>query len=233
MPVRKLVQITSASYSRLGTYNTCPAKAKYNILDRIKEPSNQAMDNGTRVHDLAAKWATKKLKFLPTELERFAEEFEVLRSEKTKVEQDWVFRKDWSVTRFDDWNGAWLRMKVDAHYLAVTGTKTKRITRVYIIDHKTGKFSPDHALQRSLYAMGAFLIYPDAVEAIVSHWYLDQGVEEPEGGQVFKASQLESLQKTWTNKFKAMLSDTTFAPRPGTYCGYCYYSKSKNGPCKF
>lgn len=41
----------------------------------------------------------------------------------------------------------------------------------------------------------------------------------------------DKLKKKLEGRIKPMMSDTTFAPRPGYYCGWCDYSKDKGGPC--
>jgi len=247
IPTPKLVQITAWSYSRYGTYTQCPFKAKLTCIDKMREPDSPAGLNGTRVHALAAAFLgrvmpefdqtnlkleqelqrIRKTLKPPVELNTFTEEFKGLRKLKTLllVEQDWAFDREWQPT---SWFGpqAWLRMKVDLHYL-----ETKKYdTTIHIRDYKTGKKNPDHILQRSLYALGAFLQYPDAKRAVVAHWYLDQGVEDV---QEWSSTELPKLKKEWLQRTKAMLSDSTFAPRPGEYCRWCWFSKVNGGPCVF
>lgn len=248
-PTAKLVQIEAWSYSRFSTYETCPAKAKFSYIDKIKEPDSTAGLNGTRVHAIADVWVSGALpkpdrdnvalmpelrkivlaKKIPAELARFEAEFKRLQQMKAVTGRDWAFDRDWNPT---DWFGprAWLRIKVDTHFLDVKKVKAIRTTRVEIVDYKTGKERSEHKDQRSLYALGAFLVYPDAVEVRASHWYLDAGVERPEK---WKASELPKLKKLWLNKTEAMRNDTTFAPRPGDYCRWCFFSKEKKGPCPF
>lgn len=253
MPNPSLIQIqpiSAWSYSRHQTYEQCPQKAKYLYVDKMREPDSAAGLKGTRVHAIAAMMATgivpkpdrDNMSFIndlkpillskefPRELAAFEEEFKTLRKMKNlSVEAEWAFTKDWNVT---SWFGsdAWLRIKVDLFWLEVLKQKALRETTVFIRDHKTGKVHADHKHQRSLYALGAFLMYPDAVAVDVAHWYLDQGHEEK---QVYFQKDFEKLKKEWLKKTKAMLNDTTFAPRQGDYCRWCHFSKAKNGPCKF
>ena len=252
MPKPRLVQIEPIqawSYSRYQKYELCPFQAKCLYVTKLREPDSPSGLNGTRVHALAAMVTTGKLpppdrdnaqfmpelqralkaKTLPTELETFSEEFKALKKATVFTEQEWAFTKDWAVTGWFDRN-AWLRIKVDAHYLEVKKKKALRETKVVIIDYKTGKIHEDHALQRSLYALGAFLMYPDAVEVEAAHWYLEQGHEDREA---WHRNQLEALKTEWLKRTKAMLSDKTFAPRPGGHCRYCHFRKGNNGPCQY
>jgi RecB family exonuclease len=249
-----LVTIQAWSYSRFQLYTQCPLKAKYLYVDKLKEPDDRApaLVNGSRVHALAALYTTRELpkwdkdslpfrdeleralktRTIPPELTAFEQEFKVMVRAKALVEQEWAFDRQWNYLGPDGWFGkfAWLRVKVDSHWLEVVGPKTAQRTAVRIVDHKTGKFSPDHALQRSLYALAAFLIYPDAVCVSAAHWYLDAGREEKEE---WGADQLPALKKEWTDRTHAMLHDTSFAPSPSRACGWCHFRHSNGGPCLY
>jgi CRISPR/Cas system-associated exonuclease Cas4 (RecB family) len=247
LPTPRLVTISAWSYSRLGTYNACPRKAKYLYIDKLSEPDSTAGLRGTRAHAIAAMIATGKLpapdrdnkqfyaelapilkaKEFPAELAAFEIEFRALRKRKNiQVEAQWCFDRNREPV---SWFGsdAWLRLKVDLHYLT---QKKRGVTEVDIVDHKTGKWSSDHALQRSLYALGAFLQYPDAQVVRAAHWYLDIGKENKD---MWERSELESLWKEWLRRTEALLHDTTYAPSPGQHCNWCAFAKSKGGPCEY
>lgn len=248
--VELLKKIFAWSYSRLGDYTKCPALAKYKHVEKRKEPSSPALDKGNLVHGIAAAYVVKKAppkdkdnfsyhvnliaaaKSLtcPPELITFEDRFKALRNQACMVEQDWAFDVDWNRVGWFD-KTAWVRIKVDNHYLEVKKKRGGlRETTVKIIDYKTGKWSDTHALQRSLYALGALLIYPDAVSVHVAHWYLDSGKDEYD---VFGPGNLEKLKVEWIKRTKAMLNDTTFAPKPGDACKWCHFKKANGGPCKF
>jgi CRISPR/Cas system-associated exonuclease Cas4 (RecB family) len=253
-PTPRLITISAWSYSRLSTYTQCPRKAKYLYVDKLKEPDDRApaLVNGSRVHALAAVHTTRKLpkwdkdslpfkaeleralnsKRIPSELECFKEEFGVMIRARALVEQEWAFSKEWNYLGPDGWfsKQAWLRVKVDAHFLDERKKGTLRETTVHIVDHKTGKFSPDHALQRSLYALAALIVYPDATAVAAAHWYLDAGREEKE---MWRADQLPALKEEWIRRTTAMLSDTTFAPNPTDKCRWCHFRKDNGGPCSY
>lgn len=248
-PKQQLVQITAASYSRYTDYEKCPALAKYKHVERLKEPSNPALEKGNLIHALAQVWVSGKLppremdnfkfyrkleavidnKKIPEELERFEEEFAKLRKVKAVCEQQWAFNEDWSE---GDWfsKTAWLRIKVDAFWLEQVKTKKLTSTTVHIIDYKTGREYPTHDEQRSLYALGAFLMFPDVARVVAWHWYLDAGVERKGD---WSSAAADGLKTYWQRNFTAMLNDRTFAPNPNPGCRYCHFRKSNQGPCEY
>lgn len=238
MPTKKIIPIkpiSQWSFSRYNDYRKCPALAKYKFIDKIKEPGNAAMDRGSAIHKMAEDYTKGLLKKLPKELELFSEEFKALKKQKVKfVEEQWIFKNDWSLTDWNDWNGAWLRVKLDVAYI-----NTEHNVMV-IIDHKTGRYKPDNQLeykeQLELYGL-AGLVKEPSVEAVSPRlWYLDHGVIHPDPEQEeieFTRADLPSLDKTWRARIKKMLTDTTFKPTPGAACTYCFFRKSNNGPCKF
>ena len=223
------------SYSRWKDYEKCPAYCKFKHILRMREPDNDAMANGTIVHQLGDKHVRGVLKKFPKELGVFQQEFKVLQANNAQTEQEWAFDRAYNQVSWFS-KEAWLRIKVDAHYLVQrarkAATKNRGLvqTTVTIVDYKTGKNHADHAQQRSLYALGGFVMYPDAVEVIAEHWYIDSGEIESD---TFLAKDLPKLQKQWEQRTRAMLADTTFVPRPGAYCRWCAFSKVKGGPCKF
>jgi len=249
VPTERLVQISSWSYSRAQTYTQCPRRAKYLYIDKLKEPEQKspALAHGTRVHALAAAWVSKQLpdftawdgrellqykpeleraikaRTIPAELERFKIEFARLVKLKAQCEEMWNLDKDWNILARDWSPNTWLRIKVDAHFIQKGAAE--------VIDYKTGKFNPDHAQQRSIYAIGALMFYPDAKSVKVSHWYLDQGIEK---NDTWQAGDLDWLKEDWEKRTTAMLNDTTFAPRPSPdACRYCAFQKARGGPCSF
>jgi ATP-dependent exoDNAse (exonuclease V) beta subunit len=250
MPTAKLVQIESWSFSRKQNYDQCPRRAKFLYVDKLREPDakSPALAKGTRVHALAAAWVTKRLpdfdawdgkellqykaelekvirsKTIPLELARFEEEFRVLIKAKARCEEMWNLGRDWRIIPGKDYNpNVWLRVKVDSHYI--------QKGRAVVHDYKTGKYKPDHAQQREIYAIAALEFYPDAESVTVYHDYLDQGVEMHDA---WDARDLSKLKVAWERRTAAMLKDTTFEARPSPdNCRWCTFKKSLGGPCEF
>lgn len=222
MPIKATQQFTAWSYSRYNDYTKCPAYAKYSHLDKLPQPGSIYLERGSLVHKSAENFATNKVKKLPEELKLFIDEFKDLRKRKLEIESQWAVDKNWKKA---DWfaKNTWCRMVVDAaHTIDKTSFK--------VIDYKTGKVREENKKQLGLYALGAFSRYPHLQTVVTSLWYLDQGIEVEEN---FKSSQVPELKKFWIKETKAMLNDTTFAPRPNDSCRYCHYRKDNGGRCKF
>lgn len=219
---------TAWSFSRLKMYRECPARAAYKHLHKLPEPDAPAMARGTLIHSLAARAIEGKhaLAQLPPELALLRPEFKVLRAARALVEVDWTFTARWAQTRWDDWSNAWVRMKVDAHYVDA------KAHAVHVRDHKTGRnrYEESDFEQGKLYATGGLLAYPHAKLVDVRFLYLDHGKVE---GEVYKRSALPKLLRYWEGEVKPLLADRRFAPRPGRHCTYCPYSQGKGGPCQY
>jgi CRISPR/Cas system-associated exonuclease Cas4 (RecB family) len=235
-------KFTAWSFSRYSEYRLCPLKAKLNHLDKIKEPPNEPMARGQRIHDQARDYLRGVLKKLPDEL-KLAKKWldEVKKTAKRKiqgaiVEDDWAFTKDWNRTQWNDWDHCVLRVKLDAAHW-------EDKTTLVVIDWKTGKLRAElveeYLEQLELYALAAFMIFPHCQIVKPRLAYTDLGVVHPPEPIVFKRSQVPELQKAWARRVKPMLNDTTFAPRPNDKCRFCFYGQSgktmKGGPglCKF
>src|SRR5580698_9342624 len=159
MPTQPLVRITSWSYSRFGTYQQCPFKAKLQYIDKLKEPDHPAGANGTRVHELADTYVTGRItlerenehlrpelekalkaKRIPQELACFEKEFQLMQKLGVNVKALWTFDRDWEyLPPPNGWFSprAWLRIKVDNFYLTEKKLKGgRRESTVHIIDYK-------------------------------------------------------------------------------------------------
>jgi len=231
MPTLRKKKITAWSYSRYNDYVKCHFMAFCKHVLRIKEPSNPAMDRGGRIDQLAADYALGKLplKPCPEELDSFFEEFTLIRKEKVVAQAEWAFTAEFVQCDWKDWDRAWVRIKTDLHHLTGKGKAC------VVVDIKTGKVYPEHEKQLSLYALGAFLVYPNVESVTVADWYLDQGTIG--GPKVWTRAQLDDLKREWIGATKELLSDTAFAMMPGPHCRYCFFRKDNKaaggGQCKF
>lgn len=241
MAYKKPTQITSWSFSRYSTYRQCPLKAKLKFIDKMEEPTNDAMARGAAIHDTCEKYLKGTVARMPAELKLFADDFKKLKAQYKKrvpamvVEDMWAFTKDWDETRWNDWANCWVRIKLDcAHF--------EDETTLVVTDFKTGKFRPDkneeYMEQLELYALAALLMYPEIEGLVVKPrlMYLDAGVIYPEPGDdelVYTAKDIGRLQKLWAKRVRPMLNDKKFPPRANNFCSWCHFRKSNGGPCKF
>ena len=227
--------ITAWSFSRYSTYAQCPRKARYLYIDKLKEPGSPAMERGNEIHKLAERYIKGQVARLPPVLALFRASFSALRKafkdDRTSiaVEETWAFRRDWTRTTWDDWNGCWLRVKLDVAHV-IEGN-------VVIIDHKTGKFSPSYNLQQymeqlDLYALASLIVYPShSVTPFLR--FLDHEIVYPEEPITYVPADLPRLKKEWERRTKPMLRDRTFAPKPNSLCRFCHFRKDNGGPCVY
>jgi CRISPR/Cas system-associated exonuclease Cas4 (RecB family) len=250
MPWAKPTTITSWSFSRWQVYggqNGCPFKAKQMFIEKIKVPTDPdgPMARGDRIHKLADAYIKGELRALPAELSKFADFFKRLRAafkktpDRVAIEETWAMRSDWTVTRWDDWNGCWVRIKLDVALLEKTV--------VSVVDHKTGKFSPqwnldEYLLQLDLYALGALIKFAHLGEdlcVVPRLHFLDHGIIYPPEGEerIYVPADLPKLKKEWAARVRPMLVDKKFAPKPNRFCSSCHFRKDNKanggGQCKF
>lgn len=237
-------QITSWSYSRYSTYKQCPLKAKLKFIDKVKEPSSEAMERGLEIHNLAEEYIKGNLRRLPGEFKKFSKLFSELRKKYKKyvingmvVEDSWAFTKSWDQTVWNDWVGCWVRIKIDCGTLEDDG-ETIRIR-----DWKTGKFreeqNEEYMEQLELYNLAALLMLPHVERAVSSLEYVDVGVSYPPQGEELAHTRedIPALKEKWSKRVAPMLKDTSFAPRPNWSCQWCHFRKDNvangGGQCKF
>lgn len=236
-------KIIAWSFSRYMDYRKCPLLCKLKHIDKIKEPTNDAMLRGAAIHNLAEDFLKGKLRTLPSELKLFKSTFAELKKQYKKkisgmtVEDTWAFRADWSQTKWDDWAGCWLRIKLDCAHTVEDDT-------LIITDWKTGKFREDniedYVEQLDLYALAALILMPHIQKVLPRLAYLDFGIIYPTEGNeiVYTQADVSRLKKLWAKRVKPMLSDTRFAPKANFGCRWCWFGESKKaaggpGLCKY
>lgn len=234
-------KITSWSISRLNEYEKCPLSAKLKFIDKMKTPGSPAMDRGSRIHDEAKAYIMGIGRVVPKDLKLATDLLKRLRAKfkadpaSMEVEETWAFRKDWSGTVYNDWDGCWLRVKLDV--------AERDGDEISVWDWKSGKFSTykneEYNDQLRLYGLGALLRYTKNVgPGLKIHprlVYTDEGVTWPKNEAVeeFVPKDVKPLQKDWERRVKPMFNDTKFAPKPNRLCGYCHFRKENGGPCQF
>lgn len=225
-------KLTSWSFSRWNLYTECPRRAKYKFIDKLPEPGSPALERGTQYHLLCEHYLRGIKKTVPRELKLIEGELKRLRQAKALPEAEFTFRQDWSPTRWDDWSGAWVRIKADAVVVPVVDQEHQRAE---VVDFKTGKLKDDltaYNLQLELYALAGLLAYPTAERVCTSLVFIDHGKVVPHE-QEFTPKDLKVLQKQWLTRTKKMLNDTAYKPLPGNACRWCPYRKSNDGPCEY
>lgn len=222
----KAQTIDAWSFSRWDTYISCPRKAYYQCIEKLKTSPNRAMKRGSEIHKSAEDFVKRKASELHPELIHFEDMIKELREHSHVIaEADWAFTKLWEPTGwFGD--GTWCRARVD---VAKWDHDTSELT---IIDYKTGKpYPPKHEKQMELYGLAGLIMYPEATKVQVEMWYTDQAEVHD---LVFACEDQDRLTELWEQRTEKMLSDTEFCPTPGRPqpCGWCDFAASKGGPCQ-
>lgn len=242
----KQAKFTSWSWSRYYDYKTCPLKSRLAHIDKIREPKNDAMARGAQLHDdirdyikgttkTLKQWAFKKDVVVWFDVAKKAMKRKSL---QPIIEEDWAFTKEWTQTQWNDWNGCVLRVKLDAGIFEDDGET------LIVTDWKSGKARLEESImyteQLELQALAALVLYPQVTRVKPRLAYVDHGIIYPAANEpiIFTQADVKKLKATWAKRTKAMLSDTTFAPRPNDKCRWCWYGQSKKrnggpGLCKF
>lgn len=242
---RSTKMFKSWSYSRYMSWRQCSLRAKLEHLVKLPTPKNDAMKRGADLHDGISAYLLGKTKVPPIgrddHLDSVRALLDELRERKKRmpetllVEEDWGFKRDWSETAWDDWDGCWLRMKVDAGWLETPA-------ELVIVDWKSGKFRdtevPAYAEQLELYAAGALSRMPLVEVVRPKLVYVDLGFTYDgrfNGGKLleFRRKDLPKLQRAWEKRVGPMLLDTKFPPKPSNLCRWCPFTKAAGGPCQY
>lgn len=246
--------ITSWSPSKLEKYEQCPRKCKLESEDKLcpkcfKGRLKGGYDSpavcdtcgvsilpapplvrGTEIHSKLEAYVKGEGEMDPdiAPVTKWLEAFrKAHKLKQTMVELQVALTSEWKVTSWFA-KDAWLRAKIDLLHF--------RTTKLWdVIDWKTGKFKPDGEYhdQLNIYATAVMSVYPQPQTVEASLVFVDAGKSVTRDEGTLKRADVARAQKRWTNRVRAMLSDKRFAPRPGNYCRWCDYSKSKGGPCPF
>ena len=214
------------SYSRWNTYDQCPLKAKLRYVDGFRDDGggSAASNRGTEIHLQAEEWLrAKRTGPIPPIFDHFREKLLMLRRLKAVPELAVGLKRDWSLCDFDA-PDYWWHGELDA--IAMTSPRS-----ALIVDWKSGKIYPDHAMQLELYALVAFKADPYLDSVRVEDVYLDQ---KKETGNVYLRRQVETLQAIWERRVGPMFADRQFAPCPNNLCRFCEFRKELgSGLCQY
>jgi hypothetical protein len=217
---------TSVSYTRLSDYEQCPLFANYKHLVKLPTPKNDAMQRGADIADATDEWFKGTRRTMPKELAPLKSEYQLIKKDKSTVaEANWGFTRTWEPCSPTDWNRCWLRVKIDIQRITPDGKILK------IDDSKTGKYSEykvaGYEDQLRLYTTTGVIMFPKVQEIQTRLLFSDLGLIHPNTGpRTYTAKEAVAMRKDWERRFKPMMADTKFAPRPGPYCRWCPFSKN-------
>ena len=224
---------TSWSFSRLGDFEKCRFLFWLKHEQRIPEPerelrprqTEQANDRGSRIHEEAETFTRGKGALTPGLL-KFEDHFQKLKRlfalGRVELEGEWGMSSGWEIV---PWKGAWLRLKLDA---IVHMNKQRAV----VIDYKSGKkFGNEvkHGEQINLYALVAFMRYPELEEVDAELWYLDT---DEITHRRFTRDQALRFRKNFDLRATALISCNEWKPSPNTFtCRWCLYGPEHSGHC--
>lgn len=257
LPLNKLIAAcrrpTSWSYSKYRSHEECATKyALENVVRMCSScggtsgrdyktrqcrdcgdtpPAVHAIDRGIEIHSKGEQYLKGNIRGVPDEFKKFSRELMALKRSEAKAEASWAISRDGEVVRWDDWNRAWLRVKVDAHFAE------RREEHVVIVDFKSGreKSRSDLTPQCEINVMLVPFLYSNVKEVHFEYWFTDHGSVVDFD---YKRKDLPRLLTRWQERADKMLSDKVYAPNPSLKkCSKCPYRSSRQftngrpGPC--
>lgn len=229
------------SSSALSLHTQCPLKFRFSKIDKIPEPQSPALARGIEIHKMCEDYVKGLIDTCPPAIHQFEKELNWLQDMRVNypkcvvVEQEWAFRRDWSMTTWFA-KDVWLRAKLDVVYLDPYKDEG------HIIDWKTGKMSEyklaEYLEQLELYALVTLLKYPELEKVTPSLGFIDHGIKFPDHPRpYFTRADIEGLKLKWEEKVRRMMSDTIYPAKPNKLCGWCHYRTSNKanggGQCDF
>lgn len=227
------------SYSRYDLHRRCPKAFKYKHLDKLPEPSSEAMARGNSVHKLLEKYVLlrhegKKPPMLkvkgsnPWDGKLIQPFLSTAVKPDTRSEQQIAFDAKWQLCDWRDWDRCYLRVQVDLSYYP-------RMNENVTVDYKTGKVKPEeHEEQLTLYALTRMLLEPHLKKVTTGPWYVDHEAE-PRLQSVFTGGAKKHVQRLkvyWDRAITPLQRDKKFKATPSPRaCRWCPFGKSKGGPC--
>jgi PD-(D/E)XK nuclease superfamily len=209
-------------FSKLDSYRDCPAKFKYQFIDKLSQPSSPAMERGGKMHEVIENYLNGWIPDLPANLGNWQEPLDALKKEDFKAEQALGIDNAWKL--LPNWfhSTTWLRSKADAMY-----TKCDQLV---VIDFKSGKYRIPSTEQIELYAIVGLSVYPDIEKIKAEFWFLDTGEVY---SRDYTRAELVGLRSKYEGYAAKLYTETNWKPAPSVNCRWCAYSKTKGGPCAF
>jgi len=218
--------IKAWSVSALDLFKKCPHASFLKSVAKIKvERDNEAANRGIKLHTSAEDFIQGEKDSISKEFNHIKPKMEKLRTlyEKgdVEIEGDWAFDVDWNKT---EWFGkdVWARIKLDVfHRESPSSAK--------IIDWKSGKkFGNEikHAYQGMVYAIGAFMRYPELEYVEAEFEYIDQKDEPPLCKTFTRPQAMIFLPRLEKSALK-LTTAKEFEPRPSkNNCMYCDFNET-------
>jgi hypothetical protein len=218
------------SFSRLIDFEKCARWAHKLYVEKQEKPATldtKAADRGHVVHKGAEDYILGATDEIIDDLKKVKDDLVRLRELNTtgivEVEQEWAFDLNWQQT---DWfaEETWARIKLDVFVKHPDAPWE-------VIDWKTGKrfFNEvKHAQQGLLYAIAAFLRYPEMEKVRIRFIYTDEGKESPH--RVYERATIMRMFPTWDDRARKFTFATEWPAKPNAMnCRFCPWSPNNGG----
>lgn len=223
------------SFSRLSDFEKCPRMAFLKYVEKRPQPE-PAPDNkgeiarlrGIAVHSAAEAYVKGEAQMLDPLLESIEEQVNEYRDAYAKglveVEQDWAFDVNWQQVGWFDSN-CWARIKLDifVRWSPEFGE---------VADYKTGKKYGNevkHSQQGLLYAIAAFMRYPEMERVRIRFLYVDQPAAQSTCKEYDRAT-IMRMWPTWDDRARLFTFSQTWPVKPNAInCRFCPYSPNEGG----
>lgn len=218
------------SYSLWSQFMKCPRSVKHAKIDKIPQPPVQAMERGTMYHLKAEYFLKGKITGMPKELSKLADQYKALRKAGPEhIEEFWSLGRNWKRVK-DGFRDGWFTLKADA------ALSPRKFGVAIGIDHKTGRYYPNHDEQAELTGLMLRKWYPkDSDGYEVEFFYMDQGTVE---SYRFAAKFLDRRMEHWQEQGELIMAERKFLATPSSdACKWCAFRSDKltddgkRGPC--
>lgn len=209
------------SYSSLGLYQQCPAKYKFQRIDKIPVPprDTSAMDRGTRLHKEVEDYLEGGLPVLSDELKHMYPILDSFRARRARPEVKFMLDRDFNP------------VEEDAFFVGYIDIVIIEGTTAEAIDSKTGKIR-DYSSQLEFYGNAILSTHPEVEEVTGKAMFLDhKGKMSPK--VLVDRDSMELVREDIIEVVECVETDAVWSPNPSYLCRYCDYSKDNGGCCRF
>lgn len=228
--------LSDFSYSRLDTYNQCPAKYFYTYITKEPRSFSPAAVLGNIVHAvLEDTIIDNKLADINVLNEHYEKNISSWDPE-SKISKDLISVGSTILSEFYDENAEkdFHVYEKEMSFSFVIGSYVingfiDRVdvigNRINIVDYKTGKWEVaqkdvENNLQLGIYALAMHTIFPEK-EIYAELYYLRSGRRK---GHLFSLEDIEKVKENLIDNINKIISDTNFLPtnnpRPCSYCDH-------------
>lgn len=241
------------SYSALETFQNCPAKYKFQEIDRIKTPKSKEAVFGTLIHN-ALKMLHEPSRLVPVTEEELLQYFNqhwnssiyenateeaIAFHEGVKILKDYYQKNHPSKFNIIDLETFCEIPVLDGSEMHLITGKIDRIDKLEdgtfeIIDYKTTKKMPsqklvDENFQLSLYYLAIINRWPSLQKqnkrVKLSLYYLKHGEKLSTFRTPEHINQIKEKILDIINQIKKCLDENKFEPKPNSLCDWCAYQE--------